>query len=190
MYYKFRSIGTASSFFIACLIVFLSGCAATGTKGGEMQSELDTVGQNQGRIFFYRSASLVGAAIRPNISLNGAVVGESQPGGFFYVDVEPGIHEATARTEVLATLMIPIKAGEKRYVRSSIHFGVLIGRVELALIDAAQAQAELGTLSFTGTLQGGAPASPSVAQTPTNPARLPSSKPVTLDDLDALLPKN
>lgn len=189
MYSKFRSIGRASSFFIACLMVFLSGCAATGIKGGEMQSELDAVGPNQGRIFFYRSSSMVGAAIRPNISLNGAVVGESQPGGFFYVDVEPGIHQATARTEVLATLMIPIKAGERRYVRSSIHFGVLIGRVELALMDATQAEGELGALSFTGASKGAAPASPSAAQAPANPARLPSSKPVTLDDLDALLPK-
>jgi hypothetical protein len=170
----------------------LSGCVATGTTHAEMKAELDRVPADKARIYFYRTNSVVGMVVQPNISLNGSVVGESKPGGFFYVDVEPGVHEALARTEAISTVSITVRGGETRYVRSSIGLGLFVGRVELTLVDAEQGRIDVATLSFTGATgkpgPSASPAAPSAAG-PADAQRQAPSRPVTLDDLDGLLPK-
>ncbi len=189
MYLSKRLIRISSYVFFIAGFVFLTGCAATGLKPTEMQETLNNIPVNKGRIYFYRTNSMVGMAMQPNISLNGSVVGESKPGGFFFVDVEPGTHEASARTEVTAKAVIPIRDGETRYVRSSINMGIMVGRIELTLIDPVQAKNELGSLSFTGPRTESVASPTNVAPPPPTEERPPRARTVTLDDLDALLPK-
>lgn len=187
-FFRFLAFGM-----LAIALVFLGGCATTGAKPAEMQNELDRIPANKARIYFYRSSTMVGVAVQPNISLNGSVVGESKPGGFFYVDVEPGVHEVTARTEVMAQLSVTVRSDETRYVRSSIGLGLFVGRIALTLVDPDQAQQELSSLSFTGSTGAAGPSAsplpPSVTPDPSIARNRAPAKPVTLDDLDALLPK-
>ncbi len=82
------------------LPIALAACA-TGPKYTEMQSSIPTLGAEQGRVYFYRSGSAFGAAVQPSILLNGVVVGESKPGGFFFVDQAAGNKEENlARSHV------------------------------------------------------------------------------------------
>jgi hypothetical protein len=175
--------------FLSLFVVLASGCATTGAKPAEMQAELASVPANKGRIYFYRNSSIVGVAVQPNISLNGLVVGESKPGGFFYADVAPGMHEVTSRTEVMANVTVPIREGETRYVRSSVTMGVVIGRIELTLVEASQASQEISSLSFTGIHHSPPASAPAVMPVPATATRPVQPRAVTLDDLDALLPK-
>lgn len=174
---------------LSLFVVFVSGCATTGAKPAEMREELASVPANKGRIYFYRNSSIVGVAVQPNISLNGLVVGESKPGGFFYVDVAPGMHEVTARTEVMASVTVPIREGETRYVRSSITMGVLVGRIELTLVETSQASLEISSLNFTGIHHSPPTSSSAAMPIPAVANRSVQPRAVTLDDLDALLPK-
>ena len=110
--------------------------------------------QNQGRIYFYRTSSMMGAAIQPSVLLNGKVVGESKPGGFFFVDAAPGSQEVSTTTEVEKKLTFKLDPGQTRYVRTSISFGVLAGRVQPELVDNGTGDKELRETSYIGTPAG------------------------------------
>lgn len=168
------------------LAAALAGCAS-GPKYSEVKGSIPELGPEQGRIYFYRP-SAIGAAVQPNILLNGTVVGEMVPQGFFYVDRSPGTYLATARTESEASLQIPLAASETKYVRASISLGILVGRPSLILVDAKDALIEIADLGYAGTavLRPGA-----AAAVPAASSAAPSA-PVTsggtqMKDLDGLL---
>jgi hypothetical protein len=129
----------------------LAGCAS-GVKQAEMAASMPTLKSGDGRVYFMRSASMFGAAIQPDVRLNGEVVGESKPGGFFFVDRPAGNYVASVSTETEKTLSFVLDAGETKYVRSSPGLGVLVWRVVLELETPEKAKEELPGLSYTGDL--------------------------------------
>jgi len=135
-------------FALICLALALTGCAS-GIKYKDMSSSIATVAPDKGRIYFFRSASMVGAAIQPEIKLDGTVVGESKPGGFFYVDASAGGHEVSTTTEIEKKLTLMLDAGETKYVRTTISIGVFVGHVMPELVHPDEALAELPELSYT-----------------------------------------
>ncbi|MFC4278088.1 DUF2846 domain-containing protein [Achromobacter aloeverae] len=136
--------------FVAAGVALLAGCAASGPKFAEMSSTIPQVKEGQGRVYFFRSSSMLGAAVQPEIRLNDQVVGKSQPGGFFYVDGAKGTYKAAASTETEKTLSFTLDAGETKYVREEVSMGVLVGRIVLTLESAEKALAELAKLHYTG----------------------------------------
>lgn len=131
---------------VFCLLV--AGCA-TGPKLADVQSAIPQLAPEQARIYFYRS-SVAGAAIQPAILLNGSTVGSARPNGFFFVDVEPGRHEVSVRTEVENRLEVTVGAGDTRYVRLAVGMGLLVARFRAQLVDRAEAQSEMAGLSYAG----------------------------------------
>ena len=134
----------------ACTVVF-AGCAS-GIKQRDMADSMPSLKSGEGRVYFFRSSSLMGAAIQPDIRLNGQVVGTSKPGGFFYVDRPAGNYVASTSTETEKTASFVLGAGETKYVRTSPSFGVVVGRIVVELESAEKANAELPSLSYTGTV--------------------------------------
>ena len=130
-------------------LLFLAGCA-TGSRLAEIQDTLPQLETEKGRIWFYRSRSLFGAAIQPPIRLNGEVVGDSVPGGVFFHDVVPGDFIVATTTEVERQLTFTIVKGQERFVKTSPGFGVLVGRIHPELIDPEEARSAIEGLSFTG----------------------------------------
>jgi len=174
-------------------LALLSGCAASGRSYMAVSSELPAIKENGCRVVFYRTDSMVGAALQPEIRLDHQVVGKSQPGGFFYVDTHPGRHVATSQTETEASLEFDVQAGQTVYVSSSITLGLLVGRVQLNLRPEALALSELSPLRYTGVeVASAAPAG--TAPAPAAPGMLPpstSTSPrarVSMTDLEGLLP--
>jgi hypothetical protein len=137
------------SFAAAVLLAFLAGCAS-GPKHSEVQASIPALKPDQGRIYFYRSGSMMGAAIQPEIMLNGTAVGESKPGGFFFVDTAPGPKEVATTSEVEKKLTFTLDRGQTRYVRTAISFGVAVGRVSPELVDNATGEKEIAETSYTG----------------------------------------
>lgn len=83
-----------------CLYALLAtGSATSGIQYSEMASFIPVLKKGYGRIYFFRSSSMFGAAMQPDIKLNGEVVGESKPDGFFYVDQAAGKYIASTATE-------------------------------------------------------------------------------------------
>lgn len=137
--------------FAASVVALASGCA-TGVKHDAMASSMPSLKAGDGRIYFFRSSSMLGAAVQPDIRLNGQVVGQSKPGGFFYVDRAAGNYVASTSTETEKTLSFTLQPGETKYIRSSPSFGVVVGRIVLEPETPEKARAELGSLSYTGNV--------------------------------------
>lgn len=124
----------------------LAGCAS-GPKFETVASSIAPVKSNQGRIYFYRSGTL-GAAIQPEVRLNNTLVGKAEPNGVFYVDHAPGHMVVVTGSEVDKKLTFTLGAGETRYVKLAVGFGVLVWRVIPELVDAKEAKSDISDLAF------------------------------------------
>ena len=131
------------------LLLSVAACAG-GPKLADIQASIPPVPADRGRVWLFRDASPFGFAIQPAISLNGRKVGDSVPGGFFYVDEAPGNVVITTATEVDYSVKFILQPREERFVRTKIGFGILVGRVVPELVDPAEARTELATKSYTG----------------------------------------
>jgi len=128
------------------LVLLLAGCA-TGPKYAEVVSTLPSLTPSDGRIYFYRPSAL-GAAVQPDIKLNGQKVGTAKPHGFYFVDRAPGDYEVTAATETEKKLTFTLEPRQERYVRLKIQMGLFVGRIVPELVDKAEAEGDLAGLSF------------------------------------------
>jgi len=136
---------------VALLAGILAGCA-TGPKYEEVRSGFAPLPAAQGRIFFYRSGNPIGSGIQPSVMLNSEKVGDSQPGGFFFVDRAPGNYEVNLTTEVERKLTFTLESGQEQYVRMSVGLGVLVYRVYPELVDKKTGEEELKGLSYIGKI--------------------------------------
>lgn len=131
--------------------VLLAACAS-GPKFNTVESQLSALAPGKARIFFYRSTTL-GAAIVPEVRLNGVVVGKAEPLGVFFVDADPGNVEVITGSEVERKLTFTVATGNTRYVRLAVGLGVIVWRIYPELVNADEARKEIAELSFTGTLR-------------------------------------
>jgi hypothetical protein len=134
---------------LACSALFVAGCAS-GPNFGAVKDTFPPVGQDMGRIFFYRSAVL-GAAIQPDVKLNGEKVGSAKPQGFFYVDRPAGQYKVETSTEVSRSLSFVLERNQTRYVRLNVSMGFFVGHVYPELIDST-----IGAQEIAGCKSGGA----------------------------------
>jgi hypothetical protein len=132
---------------VACA-AFLSGCA-TGKTITQSEKSLPPVAEGMGRIVVYRTG-LLGAAVQPTVSIAGAPKGKCTPNGAFLVDVAPGDHVVSAKTEVMRETLVHVTAGQSSYVRCSIGMGFFIGQPQLEIVSPGTGKLESDKLVFTG----------------------------------------
>jgi hypothetical protein len=101
-----------------------------------------------GRIYFYRTA-VMGAAIQPDVKVNGQAVGSAKPQGFFYIDRPAGEYKIETSTEVTRTLSLVLEKGQARYVRLNISLGFFAGHVFPELVEDAVGTKEIADCKLT-----------------------------------------
>lgn len=134
--------------FLAGIAVLLTGCAS-GPKFDEVAQTLTKASPDTGRIYVYRTA-VVGAAVQPEVKLNGEVVGRAKPKGFFVIDRPAGNYEIMTSTEVDRKLSLAVEPGQTRYVRLNISIGFLVGHVYPELVEPSVGEEEIKACSYTG----------------------------------------
>jgi len=127
-----------------------TGCAS-GPEYKDVASAIPTLPADHGRIYFFRPANIGGSAIQPEIKLNDKVVGRSVPGGFFFVDELPGEYTVSTSTEVKRDIKFTLRAGDTKYVRTTVSMGFLVGHITPTLDDPETAPQEIEQLKYTGT---------------------------------------
>ncbi len=132
----------------AGLLALLTGCAS-GPRYADIAANIPPPAPEQGRIFFYRS-SILGAAVQPDLRVDGQVVGSFTPRGFFYVDRPLGRYTAQARTEVETKLDVDVLPQRTSYVEMSIGMGFVIGQPRLALRSPLEALPDMNDLAYIG----------------------------------------
>jgi len=135
-------------FILISLAISMSACA-TGAKFTEVQPDLVSEKQEHGRIFFYRSSSL-GAALQPDVLLNGEKVGEAISWGFFYVDRPAGTYTCVTSTEVKRKVSFTLEEGKTRFVRFSTSIGFFVGHVYGELVDESIGMSEIKDCHYIG----------------------------------------
>lgn len=136
-------------YFASIWIVALLAACASGPKYKEASQGLPAPSAGTERIWFYRTAVL-GAAVQPEVKLNGRVVGTAVPNGCFYSDVAPGDYTVTTATELEKKLTFTLEQGQPRYVRLDISMGLFVGHVYGVLVDESKAKEELESTSYVG----------------------------------------
>lgn len=129
--------------------LLLVGCAMSGLKYSEFKPTVDNLASGDARVYIYRATAL-GAAVQPDVKLNGAVVGSAVPNGFFYVDRIPGNYEISTSTEVERKLSLTLDKGQTRYVRLNISFGFFVGHVYPELVENEVALGEIQNCRYIG----------------------------------------
>ena len=128
--------------------LFLGACA-TGQSVSDTPRSQIALAPGKARIAVYR-VEVMGFGIQPTVNVDGRATGTCTPNAIFYVDVPPGKHEITARTEVTATETVTLSAGQTVYVECSIGLGVLLGRPKLVALSPATARKRTEGLAFKG----------------------------------------
>ena len=124
------------------LAVLAVGACASGAKFSEASPSFTPVGGDAGRIFFYRPSSM-GAAITPDVHLNGEVVGQAVADGYFFVNRPPGEYKVMTSTEVERSLSFVLDRGQTRYVKLAVSMGFFAGHITPELVDQDAAMKEI-----------------------------------------------
>ncbi|NOT23586.1 MAG: DUF2846 domain-containing protein [Nitrospiraceae bacterium] len=135
--------------FACCLVALTLSACASGVKFTELNPSTMPKNQDSGRIFFYRT-TVLGAALQPDIRLNGVKVGDAIAQGFFYVDRPSGNYEVVTSTEVDRKITFVLEKEQTRFVRFSVSIGFFVGHVYGELVDSAEALEEIKECKYTG----------------------------------------
>lgn len=154
---------------LAVLAAGLFGCSASGPRYSEMAGSLPSLGDNEGRIYFYRN-SIMGAALQPEVSVNGQAVGKSRPNSFFYIDRPAGSYRASARTESEGTVDIVLRPKQTAYVLMSMNFGLVVGRPSFDRVSETEGRKEIQSLAYDDSYAAARTVSASATAASTGPA--------------------
>lgn len=94
-------------------------------------SALPTPAPGKGQIVIFRPSSM-GFAIKCTVREDGAMIGRVGAGKYYVVEVEPGLHNLTAKTEKTDTVAVQVEADETSYVKCGISMGIMVGRPNLS----------------------------------------------------------
>lgn len=93
--------------------------------------ELPKPAPGKGMVIFYRPSSM-GFAIKCTVRENGAMVSRVGAKRYHAIEVEPGLHNFTAKTEKTDTVAVQVEPDEISYVKCGISMGVMVGRPNLS----------------------------------------------------------
>jgi hypothetical protein len=135
--------------FACCLVALTLSACASGVRFTEMNPSTVPKDQDSGRIFFYRTTTF-GAALQPDIKVNGTKVGDSIAQGFFYIDRPPGNYEVVTSTEVDRKVTFVLEKAQTRFVKFSVSMGFFVGHVYGELVDSSVGLEEIKDCKYTG----------------------------------------
>lgn len=129
------------------VLLFLSGCAATGPKYQQTVYATQPVPEDNARIYFLReSAYLAGARAAP-LFIDGDAIDKIANGGFIVVDVTPGLHEISSQVwdwPGRYAINAKFEAAKSYYIQVSVReesrghlysLGLIGGLIEASLAD-------------------------------------------------------
>ena len=120
---------------ILMVILSIAGCASVpmADKDADREAKLFATKTGLANIYIYRTDSM-GAAVAMPVLLDSVVVGKTAKKTFLLVQVHPGRHTITSRTEVDVKLDVATVAGQNYFVWQEIKLGALKAGSELHLV--------------------------------------------------------
>jgi len=85
----------------------------------------------KGQIVFYRTGTIMGAAMGCAVNEKGQKISSLGSGRYFILVTEPGRHEYTVKSEAKDVLALEVEADETQYAMCRIKMGIMAGRPDL-----------------------------------------------------------
>lgn len=85
----------------------------------------------KGQIVFYRTGTIMGAAMGCAVNEHGQKISSLGSGRYFILVTDPGRHEYTVKSEAKDVLALEVEADETQYAMCRIKMGVMAGRPDL-----------------------------------------------------------
>jgi hypothetical protein len=109
-------------------------------------AKVGTPEPGKGLVVFYRPAKFVGGGAGIKVHEGEMEHGKLGNGTFLVLNMEPGTHEFVAVGEVKDRNPIEVEAGETYFISAAIGMGLVAGRKNFALTDAAAFEAVMAKL--------------------------------------------
>jgi hypothetical protein len=85
----------------------------------------------KGQIVFYRTGTIMGAAMGCAVNEKGQKISSLGAGRYFLLVTDPGRHEYTVKSEAKDVLALEVEADETQYAMCRIKMGFMAGRPDL-----------------------------------------------------------
>ena len=85
----------------------------------------------KGQIVFYRTGTIMGAAMGCSVNEKGQKISSLGAGRYFILVTEPGRHEYMVKSEAKDFLALQVEADETQYAMCKIKMGIMAGRPDL-----------------------------------------------------------
>lgn len=85
----------------------------------------------KGQIVFYRTGTIMGAAMGCAVNEKGQKISSLGAGRYFILVTDPGRHEYTVKSEAKDVLVLEVEADETQYAMCRIKMGFMAGRPDL-----------------------------------------------------------
>lgn len=124
------------------LIGVLAGCASVPMASLEKDAAAKTyaVKPDKANIYVYRNENF-GAAIKMPVAIDGRLVGDTAAKTYLKVEVAPGNHTVTSKTENDASVSLQTTAGKNYFVWQEVKMGMWSARSQLHQVDEATGKA-------------------------------------------------
>ncbi|MEO5599281.1 MAG: DUF2846 domain-containing protein [Novosphingobium sp.] len=85
----------------------------------------------KGQIVFYRTGTMMGAAMGCSVNEKGQKISSLGSGKYFILVAEPGRHEYMVKSEAKDVLALEVESDETQYAMCKIKMGMMAGRPDL-----------------------------------------------------------
>jgi uncharacterized protein DUF2846 len=117
-------------------VVLASGCASVPMASADQDTAAKSFKPKQGQanIYVYRNETM-GAAIKMPVALNGRLVGDTASKTYLLLEVPPGQHTVTSKTENDSTVTVNAAAGSNYFLWQEVKMGFAVARSNLQQVD-------------------------------------------------------
>jgi hypothetical protein len=114
------------------LPALLAGAGAAPAWAGEADEvRIPPPPPGKGQIVFYRTGTIVGAAMGCSVNENGQKISSLGSGRYFILVTDPGRHEYMVKSEAKDVLALEVEADETQFAMCRIKMGIMAGRPDL-----------------------------------------------------------
>lgn len=121
----------------------LTGCASVPMESSEKDQAYKAFTappQDQAGLYIFRD-SMLGAALKKSVKIDGEVIGETAANTYFYRLITPGPHTLATESEFSDNLLeLNALPGKNHYVRQSMKMGLFVGGAKLTEVSESEGQ--------------------------------------------------
>jgi hypothetical protein len=116
---------------LAVALAVSGSVAVAKDKKEEVPVAIPAPPPGKGQIVFYRTGTIMGAAMGCAVNEHGEKISSLGSGRYFVLVTEPGRHEYTVKSEAKDVLALEVESDETQYAMCRIKMGIMAGRPDL-----------------------------------------------------------